>query len=126
MPPKLTSPRYKLVYANLERIKAAAAEHRASVALTGSVARGEDRDASEDHEASDIDLWVEDFIADDEMAPQLATRLSNAFKQILSPYSVDMRGVTRQGRPIPGFPVGPEHEKHMRRDAISIDQLPPP
>jgi predicted nucleotidyltransferase len=89
-------------------IRVAASCGATSVALTGSVARGEDKDGS------DLDFFVYDF-ADPESpdAGKRANRLVKEFRRILAPYRVDVR-------PLPGWPLGPEFEQKMRADAILL------
>ena len=82
------------------------------VCLTGSVARGED------HDDSDIDFWLQEFDGDEMTTSRRATQLVKAFREILTPYSVDIRADY-----FPGWPVDDAQAQSMRRDAISIDDL---
>lgn len=72
--------------------------------LCGSVARGEDTDAS------DIDFYVRDFEGPDGPEERLrANDLVKAFRELLTPFRVDIRG-------IPGYPLDPPFEASMQRD----------
>jgi predicted nucleotidyltransferase len=78
------------------------------MALTGSVARGDDKDVS------DIDFFVDNFA--DPGGPDArdrADRIVAEFRRILAPYGVDVR-------PLPGWPLGAEFEATMRHAAIPL------
>jgi predicted nucleotidyltransferase len=111
--PREDSPRYQAVLAARLQLERHARELGASdVCLTGSVARGED------HDGSDIDFWVEGFDGDEMTARQRTTEVVRAFREILQPYAVDIRGDY-----FPGWLVDAPQASAMRRDAIRLADL---
>jgi predicted nucleotidyltransferase len=81
------------------------------VSLCGSVARGDDI------EGSDIDFYINEFLEPRSPdALERADKLVVAFRQVLAPFKVDVRG-------IPGWLLGPEHEASMKRDAVDLGTL---
>lgn len=111
--PNRESPRFQAVVAARPQLKRAAEDLGASgVSLTGSVARGQDLDES------DIDFWLARFDGDEMTATHRAAQLVKAFRTILAPYSVDVRGEY-----FPGWPVDEAKAATMQRNAIDIDKL---
>ena len=81
------------------------------IALCGSVARRTDTPDS------DIDFLVGRFDGDDSTEYRAkADALVRRFREVLNPYSVDLR-------PLPGWLLGPDHKESMTRDAIPLTQL---
>ena len=106
------SPRITLVRNKAAELVALAAKYGATgVSLCGSVDRGDDI------EGSDIDFYVNEFLEPKSLdARERADQLVFAFRQVLAPFKVDVRG-------IPGWLLGPEHEASMKRDAIDLQTL---
>jgi hypothetical protein len=64
-----------------------------------------------------VDFYVHQFV-EPEAADSYdrATQLVKAFRKILRPYNVDIRG-------IPGWPIDPDFEAGMKRDAIDLHEF---
>jgi predicted nucleotidyltransferase len=108
------SPRRAAVRDHATELLAVAERLRArNVGLCGSVARG---DA---HDDSDIDFYVWDFQNPDGIdALERAQALVKAFRGLLQPYRVDIRG-------IPGWMLDLAIEKNMQRDWIDLHDYEP-
>jgi predicted nucleotidyltransferase len=89
------------------------------VALCGSVARGEDGDCS------DLDFYVREFEEPNARnALRRADQLVKEFRRILVAYCVDVRFRGIGDRGIRGWPLSPEHDASMNKDAIDLNELP--
>jgi predicted nucleotidyltransferase len=110
--PSNASPRIQAVLARgYELLRVAKDFGALQVALCGSAARGDD------HDRSDLDFYVHEFVEPDATnARRRANQLVDAFRRMLAPYSVYVRG-------IPGWPLDPEYEASMKTDTIDLHRF---